>query len=476
MKQTPRRDAGARRRRGWITPRLAPKRSGGLALIIAIGIGAPLPARAAPLPPSDLQIITSGDAGDLARIDLDAGLEPEAAELAIRRGRERLRADNAAVHYLQAMLLLPERSEKLLSVNGTADRFQRLAGEDFASGLRSTEVDTLLRAALQCQGCDFQVNTAGGAATPLPHLREATWLVEFMGICADYDLARGKPWSALRRYGDMRAVSRDIAGGVGFVSTLTGMKLEALQQERLLQALPRLLKAGVPAGTIEALSAHEERQAPTVRSAFAADSLFEDSLRRALRRLDDGRLDLFWAQLDELYGLRGTGSLRETAVLHQALREEELDDPQALASFAAGELRAYVRHVDRLVLLAEKPVAERREGLRTLHEELVADLSQGILTRRFAPVLPSFVREIEKNKRKICALHVLLAACAERERAGVFPGDLAALRAARPEVCAKDHLNGGELEYSVRKGSITIAWDDEGQDVKREMTMTWPTE
>ena len=297
-----------------------------------------------------------------------------------------------------------------------------------------------------------------------------------MGICADYDLANGRPWSALRRYGDMRAVSRDIAGGVGFVSTLTGMKLEALQQQRLLEALPRLLKAGLPAGTIEALNAHEERQAPTVRAAFAADSLFEDSVRRALRRLSDGRLDLFWAQLDELYGLRGTGSLRQAAVLYEALAEDELDDPQALASFAAGELRAYLRHVDRLILLAERPAAERAEGLRTLHEELVAELSQGILTRRFAPVLPSFVKEIEGHERKICALSLLLAACAERERLGAFPRDLSALRTARPEVCVKDHLNGGELEYSVRKGSITIAWDDEGQDVKTEMTMIWPTE
>lgn len=435
------------------------------------------PALAAPLPPGDLQIVTSGSAGELAHLDLDAGLEPSAAELAILRGRERVRSDNAAVYYLQAMLLLPERGERLRAVDGTPDRFEVLAREDYGEVLRSAEIDTLIRAALHCSTCDFQVDASGGAGTPLPHLREATWLIDYMAICADFDLARGRPWSALRRYGDMRAVSRDIASGAGLVSALTGMKLEATQQERFLDALPKLIEAGVPASSLETLYLHAERLAPTVRSAFSAESLFEDSIRKAISMLDGGRVDLFWAQLEELYGLRGAGSLREAALRQKALTSEQADDPRALASFAAAELRAYAQHVDRLVLLMEQPPAEREAALRKLHEDLVADLSQGIVARRFAPVLPQLAREIEAHQRKICAMQLLLAACAERVRYGEFPADLQALRTSRPEVCTKDRLNGGELMYAAEGETVTIGWSSEGPgSTPVQLRVTWPTE
>jgi hypothetical protein len=322
------------------------------------------------------------------------------------------------------------------------------------------------------------VETAGGAATPLPHLREATWLVEYLGICADYELANGRPWSALRRYGDMRAVSRDIAGGAGLVSALTGMKLEATQQERLVEALPHLVAAGVPAESIEALYLHEERSAPTVRSAFRAESLFEDSIRRAIRLLDAGRIDLFWQELDALYGLRGSGSLRASAVRHGALTEAQLDEPRALASFAAAELRAYTQHVDRLIVLMEQPAEARAGALRAVHEELVGDLSEGILARRFAPVLPQLARDITAHQRNICAMRLVLAACTERARTDAFPPDLPALRRVRPEACTKDPLNGGELRYAASGDAITIGvgHEDQGTDPAQIFEVNWPTD
>ncbi|MCK4871198.1 MAG: hypothetical protein KAS72_00585 [Phycisphaerales bacterium] len=429
---------------------------------------------AQPLSPEDLRIASSGTADELAQLDLDDNLDPRTAELAVMHGITRTRRENAAILYLEAMLVFPTQDALLASVNGTPDRFDLLEDPDFDTVLRSRDFDTLLRIALQCRTCDFQVDKTAGATTPLPHLREAPRLAEYAAIRADYDLVRGRPWAALRTYIDLRELARDIADGAGIVSLLSGIKLEQMQQHRLMDALPRLIQAGIPAASIERLYASQVRPAPTVHSAFSADTLFQDSLKHAIAALDAGDCDLFWSRLGALHRLRSRTDLKSLVVARKALTEEDLANPQALAAFARNELLLYNEHVDRIITIAGLPAEERVRALRALHEQLVADLRVGILVRNFAPVLPEFADEIFRHNRNIRAMNLLLAAASHRQQSGTWPESLDALRLLRPELVVEDPFQGGSLHYSLENDTVTISWQSGRPGDDAFPTFTWP--
>ncbi|HEB61434.1 MAG TPA: hypothetical protein ENJ06_06385 [Phycisphaeraceae bacterium] len=423
---------------------------------------------------TDLTVAVNGDAARLAVFDPDAGDDPVAAELAIMRGLDPVAAENAAVYYLQAMLILPPRDEKFDAVNGTADRFQLLQNGDFRGVLPLSEIDSLVRSALHCRLCDFHTDTSQGVSAALPHLRQAPWLAEYMAICADYDLVHDKPWSALRRYMDLREFSRDIAAGVGIVSTLSGIRLEEMQQQRLLQALPLLIKQGVPVKAVDNLFNTEQRPAPSVQAAFTAETVFRDSISRAVAALAEGDTDLFWSRLQTLYSLRRTDSLKKFAVNRGALREDELEDVTALAHFAAEELLIYRTYVSDLKRLADLKPAQRNKALAKLHKDIVADPSHGILTYSFAPVLPQFADSIFTYRRNTCAMRLLLAAITIREETGNYPADINSLLQMRPDLDITDPLTGDVFLYSQDNENVTISWKGTRENESESMTFTWP--
>jgi hypothetical protein len=429
--------------------------------------------------PQQVSVAASGGPAELAALDLDAGgFDDLAAELAIIRGVMQTRRENAAVPYLQAMLIRPAKSPELQALGRDPDRFDALAA-DGSSELRTQlrlrpDLDSLLRTALQCQRCDFQIDTARGAATPLPHLREAPWLAEYMLLLADLDAAKGRPWSALRRHMDIREFARDIAAGVGIVSPLSGIRIEMQQQQRLLDALPTLVGGEVSAASIERLFESQTRPAPTVRSAFAAERLFQDSLQHAIDALDRGDTALFWSRLDTLHRLRSTTNLREQLVERGVLTEAQLTDPVALAGFAARELRFYSRYVDRLLLASELPPADRAAALRTINSDLVHSEDGGALARTFAPALMGFADEIRRYERHTRAVRLLLAAAAHHESTGTLPDAADALREARPELTFIDPMNGEDLLYEAAGNTATIRWTPTRAGDDAYLTLTLP--
>ena len=420
---------------------------------------------------------------ELSQLDIDA-LDPATAEMVIQRGTMPYADDNAAIHYLRAMLGRPMGQRDLIKEGldtPIADRLVQFRAGKYDDIVHNMEgIQQSIRAALVAGHCDWSPATEAGVGTVLPELGPMRQLARCQVLLADWHLAHDRPWTALRCYRDVLGMARDTGEGPYIIGALVGVAMEALALKHIEEAAPILIEQGVSVDRIARVIGRRYRQGAngitalsserfwisgfgvTESTAFASPAAFWEMC---------ANLSNMFISFEEEKNYDGPG-MRTLAIESGFVAAENANNLAHIVRLALCEFE-YINSVYDMMINAwdlstsEYAVIDRQfeemiEGIRNEHP--LASFMVPAIGRMHLSMLA-----IERNR---LALNLALAAAAERQARETWPQDLDQMRTWRPDLNTTDPVSSEKFGFKTSGESVTVSWVLTTQEKDRKFPKT----